>query len=84
MNTEAAAIWARMLRHIEPRLAGPAFRTWIEPCRPGEITQRRLQVLVPDDLFVYWLTDRYVGLFTAAHAAIWGQPPDKISFDAED
>lgn len=73
--------WARIIAFIEARLNRPSYNTWVRPCQLGAITRTALQVLAPNSVSVYWLSEHYTGLFSAAFAAVWGTPPTTVIFE---
>ena len=72
-------LWNDVLARLEKRINRPSFNTWIRPTCLLSVSQRKIQIGVPDDVFVYWLGEYYVTVIADILSEILGFQPE-ISF----
>ncbi len=55
-------MWGEVLAKLEKRINRPSFNTWIRPTQMLSMNQEKVNIGVPDDVFVYWLGEHYVNV----------------------
>lgn len=67
--------WPHCLAELERRLGADQFRIWIKPLTV-EMTDEGLNLIVPNQIFLQFIRDRYLGMIEEAAAAVAeGDPP---------
>ena len=74
MELTAAELWSRILQVVQTGLPEQAFRTWLAGTRPAALSDRELEVEVPNEFHVEWLEGRYGALLEDAAARVLGRP----------
>ncbi len=72
-------LWNDVLKRLEKRINRPSFNTWIRPISLISVEQNQIQIGVPDEVFVYWLSEYYVNVIADILSDCLGQQPE-ISF----
>ena len=72
-------MWGEVLAKLEKRINRPSFNTWIRPTQMLSMHQQKINIGVPDDVFVYWLGEHYVNVIIDTLTETLGFQPD-ISF----
>lgn len=72
-------MWGEVLEKLEKRINRPSFNTWIRPTQMLSMHQQKVNIGVPDDVFVYWLGEHYVNVIIDTLTETLGFQPE-ISF----
>lgn len=76
-------LWRNVLAKLEKRINRPSFNTWLRPTSFISMKRQNVCIGVPDEVFVYWLSEHYVRVITDALTEILGFQP-AISFMVTD
>jgi chromosomal replication initiator protein len=57
-------LWSSVLNDIRSQVRSEAYNTWFRPLDCDEVENDRVVVSVPDDFYLSWFQDNYVGLLT--------------------
>ena len=60
--------WPHCLTELERRLGADQFRIWIKPLTV-EMTDEGLNLIVPNQIFLQFIRDRYLGMIEEAAAS---------------
>jgi chromosomal replication initiator protein len=57
-------LWSSVLNDIRSQVRSEAYNTWFRPLDCDEVENDRVVLSVPDDFYLSWFQDNYVGLLT--------------------
>ena len=70
-------LWEQVLQSVRGRLESPqAFETWFKPIVPREISPQRVDLEVPNTLFVDWLHEHHLPALRLSLADVLGVDPE--------
>lgn len=69
-------MWGEVLAKLEKRINRPSFNTWIRPTQMLSMNQKKVNIGVPDDVFVYWLGEHYVNVIVDTLTETLGFQPE--------
>lgn len=69
-------MWGEVLAKLEKRINRPSFNTWIRPTQMLSMNQKKVNIGVPDDVFVYWLGEHYVNVIIDTLTETLGFQPE--------
>ncbi|MBQ0117124.1 MAG: chromosomal replication initiator protein DnaA [Flavobacterium sp.] len=66
MNKTAQSVWENCLSFIKDNIQDQAYKTWFEPIKAVDLTEKALYIQVPSKFFYEWLEEHYVKLLKSA------------------
>jgi chromosomal replication initiator protein len=75
----SSSLWENILNQVEERINNQSFETWFRPVHLLSFEPGRLQLGVPDQNFITWLSDHYLEVLLSAAKEVLGEVP-KVSF----
>ena len=78
----SATPWDRVVSRLEQRINRPSFNSWLRPIRASDpsLGNGHCTLLVPDETFIYWLSEHYVNVITDTIQTVTGRTPE-ITFE---
>ena len=70
----ADKLWGEVKKHVRSRVAATSYATWIESCRPVDLTDDAIFIQARTSFHLEWLERSFFSLLVDAITAVLGRP----------
>jgi len=74
MEEKCAQIWSKLATALKPQVSADTYKRWFSAVRLVQATDNALTLLVPNNIYQFWIESNHMSALQSAVVAAFGSP----------